>query len=680
MHINALRLSIETAEGKFGFEHKFGRNLTIVRGRNSSGKSTVINCLLYGLGMEEIIGGRGEGVLNYAVKDWFEYEGKKVAVEASEVLVELASRQDRVVTIRRAIKNSKRSPKLVEVFTGAVITGKADLINGQPTYLFDAGSAQKVEGFHRYLETFLGMRLPQVPSTSGGQVKLYLQTIFAALAVEQKRGWTDYIANIPFFGIREARARVVEYLLDLNVFELAARKSVLDAEAVAIGNEWETSIRQINQVAGAAGIVVRDVPTSPRSGFGASSPSIKRRIETGEMDIRTYMEALRVEYGVLEQKISSPSREGPDQSRATFDRLVADGSRISNLYETAVATLTFHKAALAEMQELYAATREDLAKNRTTAKLRVLGAEQELEIARDRCPTCHQSIVDSLVDAELAGPQMDLSTNILYLEKQCSMFERQVAGLSQAVAEAEHTKVELQRRLANSKEQLDAARKGVINDAQQSRVDVRRQLQIESEITQLEDAETFLAMQFVELQKLADRLRHNQEERKGLPDSSFSDADLTKISAFEKYFRANASAFEYESAEVREIEINRNALLPYLAQLELRQVRTDIKADSSASDFVRLIWSYLLALYQTSASRFTPGNHPGFLLFDEPGQHSMAASSQHALMQLLSGEAGLQSIVAASFDESEGVFREATAGVQFELVQLEGKAIKRLSA
>jgi hypothetical protein len=208
--------------------------------------------------------------------------------------------------------------------------------------------------------------------------------------------------------------------------------------------------------------------------------------------------------------------------------------------------------------------------------------------------------------------------------------------------------------------------------SQQSRVDLRRQLQIETEIAQLEHAESQLAAKFVELQKLSMRLAQNQEARKTLPSIGYSAGDEKRIGVFEMNFRANASSFEYESADVPDIEISRHALLPTLTRV---RTRTDIKADSSASDFVRLIWSYLLALYQTSSNPAVKGNHPRFLLFDEPGQHSMAASSQHALMQHLSGENGLQSIVAASFDESEMVFREATDGVSFKLIHLEGKSI-----
>ena len=73
------------------------------------------------------------------------------------------------------------------------------------------------------------------------------------------------------------------------------------------------------------------------------------------------------------------------------------------------------------------------------------------------------------------------------------------------------------------------------------------------------------------------------------------------------------------------------------------------------------------------------GQHPGLLLMDEPGQHSMRPGSQRALLQLLITQRGLQAIVAASFDENESVFIEATAGLEFQLIQWEGKLIQPLA-
>lgn len=131
----------------------------------------------------------------------------------------------------------------------------------------------------------------------------------------------------------------------------------------------------------------------------------------------------------------------------------------------------------------------------------------------------------------------------------------------------------------------------------------------------------------------------------------------------------------HESAPIREVEIGKDTLVPCLAQMELREIRTDIKSDSSASDFVRLIWSYLLALHQTSATLTSPGHHPGLLMFDEPGQHSMAVDSQHALP---SSWLAKQTYRASSqpFDEAEEVFRQATQGIKYTLIEWDGKLLR----
>ena len=237
-------------------------------------------------------------------------------------------------------------------------------------------------------------------------------------------------------------------------------------------------------------------------------------------------------------------------------------------------------------------------------------------------------------------------------------------------------------RMATKREQLNAIRIDVSTGASQSRANVKRQMQIDDEVNKLDRVERDLTKLVKELEGYAQKLAANQTSRKLLPRTSYSERDEFKIALFEKLFRANAGAFGYESAEIDEIKINRDTLTPFLSDIELRQYNNksgaDIRADSSASDFVRLIWSYLLGLYQTSSHPSSKGNHPALLLFDEPGQHSMADTSQHAFLQQLGSEKGLQSIVAASFDESESVFMEATKGVEFKLIQWDGKSIQPL--
>jgi hypothetical protein len=102
-------------------------------------------------------------------------------------------------------------------------------------------------------------------------------------------------------------------------------------------------------------------------------------------------------------------------------------------------------------------------------------------------------------------------------------------------------------------------------------------------------------------------------------------------------------------------------------------VSTNIKSDASATDFVRLIWAYILSLYKVSFVHNC--NHPSIIIFDEPAQHSMAIQSFNILLQEFSNNSELQSIVAASFDESDDVFLVATKDTSFHLINIEKKLI-----
>lgn len=684
MKLRGIKLRIETSQGEFGFKFEFSRGLTIIRGNNSSGKSTLFNCLMYGLGMEELIGGKGEKVLPYAVKEFLVQGETKIMVDNSEVFIELENSRAQSVTLRRAIRDSVRQPKLVEVFEGAHLTAGIELGTPKPTYLFDPGSAQKQEGFFQFLEGFMGYQLPQVPTTSGGMTKLYLQTIFAALAVEQKRGWTDYIANVPFFGIRDARIRVTEFLLGLSVFERQAKLAKLDAEAVVIDSDWRRACDTLRQAATANGVVIEGLPAKPTSTFDPSTVLLVKSDGKTKTSLADQVSLLRAEHSLLGEKAEAYGKASGAEAIQELETTSSELQRLSVLHERATTNLTLQKAALEEMRVLIAETSEDLERNKTALKLRNLGAQMELKVAADHCPTCHQEVDDTLLLGIVSGPQMDLNTNIEYLDSQRRMLQNQINGALEEIHQSEIAVTEVAARLAKTHDYRNSLRGDVSNGAAESRAILRRQIQIELELSNLQAFNVQAAALLVTFGEIADRLAANQADRRTLPRDVYSQADLSRISLFEKNFRGNASSFGYESADIEDIRISLDSLTPILSELELREIRTKVQtsltADSSASDFVRLIWSYLLALYQTSSSRGFEGHHPGLLLMDEPGQHSMRSISQHALLQLLSGQTGLQSIVAASFDENESVFKEATSGLKFQLIQWEGKVIRPLTS
>lgn len=683
MKIRALKLRITTAQGEFGFKFEFSRGLTVIRGSNSSGKSTLYNTLIYGLGMEELIGGKGEKVLNYAVKEYFVQGERRVTVESSEVLVELENASGRSVTLRRAIRDSVRQSKLMEVFEGAHLTEGTKLGTPRSTYLFDPGSAQKQEGYFQFLEGFMGYQLPQVPATNGGMTKLYLQTVFAAFAVEQKRGWTDYIANIPFFGIRDARIRVTEFLLGLGVFDRQAKRAALDADSVAIDSDWRKAYDTLRQAAVANGMVIEGLSATPVSMFDPATVLLVKSDGKTKVSLLDQVSNLRAEHHELGAKAEAYGKASGAEALQELEVASSELQRLSVLHERATTNLTLQKAALDELCLLLAEASEDLERNKTALKLRSLGAQIEIEVATDHCPTCHQVVDDTLLLGIVTGPQMDLNTNIDYLDSQRKMLQNQIKGAAEEIRRSEITVADVAARLAATHDYRNSLRGDVSTGVTESRAIVRRQIQIELELSNLQRFNAQAAALMITFGDISDRLAQNQADRRALPKEAYSDSDVTRISLFEKNFRGNASSFGYESAEIADIRISLDTLTPILSELELREilrpkVQTSLTADSSASDFVRLIWSYLLALYQTSATFGFEGQHPGLLLMDEPGQHSMRSASQRALLQLLIAQRGLQAIVAASFDENESVFKDATNGLEFQLIQWEGKVIQPL--
>jgi hypothetical protein len=674
--IRGIKFRATTNEGEYGFSFNFSRTLTIVRAKNTSGKSTLFNSLLYGLGMEELVGGKNEKVLPYALKEHIEYDERRIFVTASEVLLEIESRSGEVVTLRRAIRDSVRDSRLIEVFSGAHLTEGQALGEARPTYVHDGGGAKRPGGFHRFLEAFLGLTLPNVPTTNGGETKLYLQTVFAALAVEQKRGWTDYIANVPFYGIRDARTKVVEFLLGLDVFETNAARNRLNTESVEIDADWRKVFGDLRREANSLGAVIDGASPTPSALFKQSEASIMKLAGSLSVPLSEHISQLQAEHADLQRQATQYHKASGVEAMHSVTTTMDELQGLSLLHERAMAHNAEQRVSLQDYEKLLAEATEDLERNKTAAKLRELGAKHDVATAVDKCPTCNQPVDDTLLAGVVTGPQMDLATNIAYLDSQRRMLMRQIAGLKVGLQATEVRVSELAVRIANKRDLLTAMRGDVTSGASESKAIVRRQVQIEVEVEGLQTLQVKATELFARLGQIAVRMSANQAARRGIPKEAYSTADLERITRFQLNFRANAGTFGYESAQIHEVEIGKDTLVPCLAQMELREIRTDIKSDSSASDFVRLIWSYLLALHQTSATPLSSGNHPGLLMFDEPGQHSMAVDSQHALLKQLASEANLQSIVAASFDEAEEVFRQATEGVKYTLIEWDGKLLR----
>lgn len=692
LFIKRIKIAIETTGGPFGFMAEFSRNLNIIRGRNSAGKSTIVHSILYALGMEELIGAQNAEALTYVLKDHVEFDDTKHYVTRSMVIMEMES-NGKTITITRKIKEDGINPKLVEIQECAALS-KGETAPILYRFLHDGGSAQLREGFYTYLEHFLGLSLPMVPHTNGKQVKLYLQYIFAAMAIEQKRGWTDYIANLPYFGVKEARIKIVDFLVGTNVFEMDAIRARLDHESLELNTSWQDTYRAITNDALKSSMKVQKLPRSPVVDFQPATVNYMKSTLQGLVDLDTHKSNQILALKKLTDAELKWKDSAPEDTLKLIEQETARLQELTVAFEACVGELTLHRAARNANALHQRQAEEELSKNQAAQKLIRYGASLELDVASDVCPACQQNIGHSLTDLHESTPHMDIATNIDYLKSQIKMLERDTAGIEQSVKETMVVSEELSKRIAQSKDKLRALKSDLTTNAVVSKANLRQQLQIELSI---EEASLFLQRNEEQLEALVElsaRFKQNQKSRSELPKEHYSEADLGKYDLFGKIFRSNVASFDYHSAPVSDIKFNVGNLLPELDKIELREIYrkdfserkaastsspsksgSNIARESSASDFVRLIWSYILTLYETSAHFAVNGNHPGFILLDEPGQHSMATKSQLALLQKLSAAKNLQSIVAASFDDSDATYNEATHNVQFKLIHLGDKAI-----
>jgi ribosome-associated translation inhibitor RaiA len=676
--IEEFKILVVTAAGDYGFKCSFGPGLNVLRGDNSSGKSTFFNALIYSLGMEELIGGVGVKSLPYALKEYIEGEnGEKIKIISSSVFIQLSNRGGGVITLKRPIVSDQKNIKLIEVILGPYLSVPNDSYKVVPTFLHDKGAAQDNDsGFFTYLERFAGMSLPKVSSYKGGEVKLYLQTIFAAFLVEQKRGWTDYIANSPYYAIRDVKTKVVEFILDFDVFENERNRAQILLELTAIQKLWSEEKYKIKLMSDNAAVVTSGIKDAADEQFESRLVSIDKLVDGVAVDVYGYIADILSRIEVVLKKESEVGLDVSSEVVESYSEQKNVLASLVSMFDSLCSDVRVAKARLQEYEDAKKSVEEDLSKNKIALKLKRFGAEQQLEIASDSCPSCHQHIDDSLLLADMLPQPMSIDENVVYLESQKQILTKYISGLVRAVEslnlQSKELSVDISERRSiclSLKRQLRAF--DSVNES-----DIRLKIQLENKISVLNSATDGIDISVKRLVEIAADLKAAKIRLSSIPVRALSDFDRKKLQFFQSSFRELAGLFGYGSAPTADIEINNETYFPYLSGIELREVNTDIKSDSSASDFVRLIWSYLISLYAVS-ERFN-GNHIGIIMFDEPAQHSMGVNSMNAMLKDISKRPSLQSIVAASFDESDDVFTQQLDGVEHVLTVLGRKLIMPL--
>ncbi|MGN8055148.1 hypothetical protein ACTJKN_02670 [Pedobacter sp. 22163] len=671
--IKALKIEAKTKNGEYGSFQEFKQGLNIIAANNSSGKSTLLQSILYSLGLEELLGGRNEKAMQSVLKDFIEVGNEMIRVNESTVFCELSNGQE-TITLKRHIISQNKSNKLISVFNGSLLlqeNGRADF-DERLMYVHDAGSAMDVNfGFHMFLENFLGWQVPEVHSTvDDSEKKLYLQTIFASFIIEQKKGWSNFLATIPYFGIKSVEARVIEFILKLDSFQIENKKAKLKQNEKDLETKWFLNWEIFKSLINRGSISSTSIQDTPHDIKSSEQVTLYYPTPDENIEFTEYLKRLLEKYNEIKDIDVKTSGNLTNQRQNELSILTEKLNRSIFASDQLNLEIFNERKKLELLKNQLLQIENDLSKNESVAKISRLGGIVSLDIAKGICATCHQAVSDSLLPQDLLQKPMLIEDNIEYLKSQRQMVNAFIKSNRDYLLDIEDKNTKFLRQISDLRSEIKSIKKELITDDRipsvsqiETRMELRKQLEfyykLKAEIDQ----------QIVKIMEIGAEWTDTRRQLKDLPKNSFSVEDEKKLDFLTAEVKRLLNKYNYSSKPTNEVKISRDKFIPTINNY-------NIAFDSSASDLIRSIWAYTCALYSTS-EKFN-GNHPKLLIFDEPGQHSMSDKDLEIFFKELATYK-CQTIVAASFNNDENIFKSTTLGLRYNLITFDGKLIKKLS-
>ncbi len=666
--INYLLIEVVTEQGLFGNRIAFSPDLNIIHGDNSSGKSTCINAILYGLGLEELVGGKKEKTMKPVLRDELEYQKKIYKVLESNVYLEIENSNEEIVTVRRSVKSDNRDANLVTVYFGPKLSAPDGYYKSQDMYVHSSGSSTNALGFHSFLEKFLGWNLPFVPAYKGEDRKLYLQTLFPAFVIEQVRGWSDFLATVPtYYGIKNVTKRAIEFLLDLDVIQNEKERLRIASQKQSISTAWSNLIQNIERLGDRTNVEISGLPRKPEIlTHDQLNGLLFVQDKNGSISLQEYKDRLVAELTVLSMEETPRAGEEINENRKRLEEFMDQLNSYEFEYRDLKHTQKLEQDNLRSLQQQLSIIEEDLVKNKDVQKIMKLGSDMELMLSKDICPTCHQHIKESLLPQSINQEPMNIGENIKFLEGQ-----KRMVGLAIAVSKDLITRYEsridfIKKEINDLRTVIRSLKREMVSDDRlPSQAQIERRIKLQHEVNFLEQIEKEFDDLINDIKQLSSRWKEVLADESKLPEEYFSEADQLKLKKLEEYFRQYVTKFGYKSKPTDKIEISEDKYFPTVNGF-------DMKFDASASDHIRAIWAYTLALY--SVSNDFGGNHPNLIVFDEPGQHQIDFNHLKEFLETLHQTKGRhQFIVATSFPKKD--FGNVIRNIDFNYIPFEEKSI-----
>jgi hypothetical protein len=675
--INRLRIEINTVNGTYGIDETFQNGLNFVASHeNTCGKSSILAAIYYCLGLEQIlggVGGIGNKVLTSALKSTIDDNGSSIIVTESGAYLEISNGNE-VVTIYRNIKAENKDNRLITVYYGPYdVIGNPE-IQLSDFYVNIQNAATRGKGFHTFLEEFLHMKLPFVRTSDGNERKLYLQVIFSSMFIEQKHGWSDILSGMPIFGIRESKKRVVEFILGLDTLKNEKERERLNSVKTQLEHQWELLISEIQMLGHSEICDITNLPSRPR----VLTETDCSRITIKTSDERTIPDeiiCLQTDYAGL--------RQLKPRVLDNFDELHIELSETEAAIlaiENNLVSISKRYASICEVISRLTSDLEiinsDIRNNEDAARLQQFGSDaSEGVLSAGICPTCKQHIQDNLLSTSAESGFMSIEDNIRHLKEQKKMLEFSLNSRKNTRDGLQDEKKRLEAKLQTLRRLAQTLRSDLNTtiDTEASEAIMLKKIEISNRIERLTKLSDTVAAMIDKLKELSSQWNEYLDQKGRLPSGSISDSDNEKIKLLEKSFIDNLKKFNYSSlSSVDGINISDETLLPTIDGF-------DMKFDSSASDGIRVIWAFTMALLQISIRK--DGNHPGIVIFDEPAQQSIVSKDMESFINSaaeLGKDCQIITAITLNSKELKEIINRLDAK-SYHKINITGKAFKLLT-
>lgn len=677
LKINRLRIEINTSNGVYGIDESFQDGLNFIASHeNTCGKSSILAAIYYCLGFEQIIGGAGgigSKVLTSVFKSSIEDNGQSYMVAESGAYLEISNGNE-TRTVYRNIKSESKDNHLITVYYGTYDSIGDHQTPSEDYYVNLPNSATSEKGFHTFLEEFLHMELPLVRTSDGNERKLYLQMIFAAMFIEQKHGWSDILSGMPIFGIRESKKRIVEYILGLDTLKNEKERDRLNALKTQIEREWEQLISEIERSVYSESCEILNLPRHPR----ILSDSDYSRIvveSSNSLTLEAEIDSLKEEHASLRQlkprvcdnfeALNNELSEIQTQILAFEDQL--------QLIRRSVAS---HNEAIRRLAADLEIVNSDIRNNNDAARLQKFGSDTTgIEISAEICPVCKQHIQDNLLGTDTTYGFMSIEENIRHLKEQKKMLEFTLGNRKEIRDKLNREKDALEARLQTLRRLAHTLRSDLhtSTDTEASEAIMLKRIEITNRIERLSNLMNTIETFIEQLRGLSGEWCVYLDQKGKLPRKDISELDLEKIALLKKQFISNLKRYNYSSLSNFEgIDISiESSLLPTIDGF-------DMKFDSSASDGIRVIWAFTMALLQVSLEK--DGNHPGVIIFDEPAQQSIVPEDMKSFIEsVVEIGQSFQILTAITLNSQELIdIIDGLDDSNHQKITIEGKAFKLL--